>query len=252
MNYDLDEGIAGPRLGLIVLSTDETMEFEARQVLAGCAVNLLHARIPSQSSVTPEELATMAGEMTSTAARLPEGLDAVAYGCTSGATIIGPARVEALVQAAHPGVPVTNPMSATIAALHALSAKRIALVTPYVASVTEPMRAHMAAQGIDTVSEVSFGQQDDRTVARISEASTLAAMRAAVETAPGPVDAIFASCTNLRCFGIIEQAEVELGLPVISSNSALLWHLLSIAGQPSLGWGPGRLYAMPDAMPLPA
>ena len=59
----------------------------------------------------------MAGEMTATAALLPQGLDGVAYACTSGATIIGPDRVEALVQMAHPGVPVTNPLSSVVAAL---------------------------------------------------------------------------------------------------------------------------------------
>jgi len=42
---------------------------------------------------------------------------------------------------------------------------------------------------------------------------------------------------------VIEQAEAELGLPVVSSNQALLWHMLGLAGvaQPS-GWGPGRLF----------
>jgi maleate isomerase len=253
MNYDLDQGAgAGLRLGLIVLSTDETLEFEARQVIAGRDVNLLHARIPAQAHVTPEDLATMAGEMTGTAARLPHGLNAAAYACTSGATIIGPERVEALVQEAHPGVPVTNPMSATIAALNALGARRIALVTPYVASVTAPMRAHLARHGLETVSEVSFGQHEDRTVARITEESTLTAMRAAVEAAGGAADAVFASCTNLRSFGIIERAEAEFGLPVISSNSALIWHLLTCAGEPALGWGPGRLYALPQVAAQPA
>ena len=41
----------------------------------------------------------------------------------------------------------------------------------------------------------------------------------------------------------IEKAEAELGLPVVSSNQALLWHMLGLGGvsQPC-GWGPGRLF----------
>ena len=44
------------------------------------------------------------------------------------------------------------------------------------------------------------------------------------------VDAVFASCTNLNTFGVIERAENALGKPVISSNSALIWHLSALAG----------------------
>ncbi|MRU13991.1 Asp/Glu racemase [Roseovarius sp. A21] len=242
MEYETDAGAGGGcRLGLIVLSTDETLEYEARQVLGTRPVNLLHARIPAQADVTPEDLATMAGEMTGTAARLPAGLRAVAYGCTSGATVIGPERVQALVQKVQPDVPVTNPMSSVIAGLEALGARRIALVTPYVPDVTAPMRAYLAERGIEVVSEVSFGQSDDWTVARISEASTRAAMLEAGR-AEG-VEAVFASCTNLRTFGVIGAVEAELGLPVVTSNQALLWHLLSLGDVDARGWGPGRLFA---------
>lgn len=241
MKYELDNpDAAGLRLGMIVLSTDETLEHDARQVMAGRDVNLMHARIPSLADVTPETLQTMAGAMTGTAALLPTGLDAIAYACTSGATVIGPGEVERLVQKAHPGVPVTNPMSAVIAALKALRADRIGLVTPYVASVTAPMRAYLAEHGIETVSEVSFGEGDDRRVARISEASTRAAMLKAGRAAG--VQAVFASCTNLRTFGVIEEVEAELDLPVISSNSAMLWNLIGLAGGLAKGRGPGRLF----------
>ena len=134
-------------------------------------------------------------------------------------------------------------MSAVIAALHSLGAKRIAMITPYVASVTGPMRAYLAEHDIETVSEQSYGEQNDRRVARISEASTREAALRAVAEVPD-VDAVFMSCTNLQTFGILESLEAELGIPVISSNSALIWHLLHIAGMPAKGWGPGRLYAL--------
>ena len=241
MTYELDQGAgAGLRLGMILLSVDETLEYELRRALAGREVNLLHARIPARGDVTPDDLESMTGEMTATAALLPQGLDAVGYACTSGATIIGAERVEALVQMAHPGVPVTNPLSAVIAALGEMGLSRIALVSPYIEEITQPLRAALADHGIETVSEVSFGQKEEHTVARITEASTRAAIVEAAQ-APG-VEAVFTSCTNLRTFGILEEVEAELGVPVISSNSALIWHLLRLSGQAAAGWGPGRLF----------
>ena len=45
-------------------------------------------------------------------------------------------------------------------------------------------------------------------------------------------EAVFASCTNLRATGVIAEAEARLGKPVITSNQALAWHMLRLAGLP--------------------
>ena len=230
----------GRRVGLIVLSTDETLEYEARQVIEGRGVNLMHNRIFSDPSVTPDNLAAMAARMPEVARLLPAEMRAIAYGCTSASVFIGPEGVEQQIQTTQPGVPVTNPISAVVAALAALKVQRIGLVTPYTADVAAPMRTFLVERGIETVKELSFGEGDDRKVARISQRSTLGAMLK-VGRAKG-VEAVFASCTNLGSFEVIDQAEDELGLPVISSNLALVWHLLKRAGITATGWGPGRLF----------
>lgn len=240
-NVVFDKGAGGgQRLGMIVLSTDETLEYEARQVLEGRGVNLMHSRIESAPQVTPDSLKAMKERMPASARLLPDALDAIAYGCTSASVFIGPDGVEGQVQSVQPGVPVTNPISAVVAALDALGARRIGLVTPYTAEVAAPMRHFLADHGVETLHEVSFGEGDDRKVARISQRSTKAAMLEAGRQ-PG-VEAVFASCTNLGSFDVIDDAEDELGLPVISSNLALVWHMLKRAGITATGWGPGRLF----------
>ena len=60
-NVMFDRGAGGGRrLGMIVLSTDETLEYEARQVFEGRGVNLMHNRIESDPAVTPDSLKAMA------------------------------------------------------------------------------------------------------------------------------------------------------------------------------------------------
>ena len=241
MTYEIDLGAGqGRRLGLVVLSTDETLEWEVRGTLARRDLNLLHTRIPARADVTPEDLRAMAPEMTRSAALLPRGLSVVGYGCTSASAIIGPEEVTRRIQEAHPGTPVTNPLSAVIAALRALGVVRVAMVTPYVKEVSTPMRKALEAEGISVVSAVSFDQHEDWTVARITEASTHAAMLEVGRA--GGVQAIFTSCTNLRTFNAIEPVEEALGLPVVSSNQALLWDMLRHANVDARGWGPGRLF----------
>ena len=236
-----DQGAGGGRrVGMIVLSTDETLEYEARQVVEGRGVNLMHNRIFSDPNVTPENLAAMEARMPEVAGLLPANLQAIAYGCTSASVFIGPDGVERQVQSAQPGVPVTNPISGVVAALEALKVTRIGMVTPYTAEVAAPMRAFLAERGIETVEEVSFGEGDDTKVARISQRTTLGAMLEVGRIKE--VQAVFASCTNLGSFEVIDQAEDELGKPVISSNLALVWHMLKRAKIPATGWGPGRLF----------
>lgn len=100
MKYDLDTGM-GTRIGLVVLSTDETLETEARSVLAGRDVAAHHTRIFSDNEVTAENLISMQERMAASASLLPGELDAVGYGCTSASALMGPDLVEGQVQLAH-------------------------------------------------------------------------------------------------------------------------------------------------------
>ena len=243
LDFALDGGAANTAaLGVIVLQSDESLEPELRQLHLAEGVALFHSRIPSREEVTPDTLAEMADALPAAAALLPVAADfrAIAYGCTSGATVIGPARVTDLVQAHHPGVPCTDPMTALIAACRALGVRRLALLTPYIESVSAAMRDYLTEQGLEIVQFASFEQRDEAVVARISEASV---ERALLAFDAAQCDAVFTSCTNLRSFSIIESTEQQFGVPVLSSNLALGWHLMQLAGLTTAGAGPGRLFA---------
>ena len=216
-------------LGLIVLETDETLENEARRAIPAEA-SLHHTRIYSAPTVTPETLAAMEAKLPHTATTFPGHVtyDAIGYCCTSGATVIGQDNVAAAIRSAHPTAKTTDPITAVMAALTALGAKRIGLLTPYTLDVSAAMQTLLEKNGFEITAFGAFEEAEEAKVARISEASTLAAM---LEVgASDDVDAVFASCTNLNTFGVIEQAEQALGKPVISSNSALIWHLSRLAG----------------------
>jgi maleate isomerase len=242
LSFTTDQGNGAlAAFGLIVLQADETLENEFRRIFVDPDVACYHARIPSHPQVTPATLSRMAADLPRTAGLLPAGVafDAIAYACTSGATVIGQEAVAAAIHASHPDVPVTDPITAVMAACRALRASRLGFLTPYRPDVSQVMRRLLVGNGFDIVSFRSFEQEEERVVSHISEGSTLEAI---VELGAHPeCQAVFASCTNLRTLGILEQAERLLGKPVISSNRALAWHLLTLAGVNSPG--PGRLFA---------
>lgn len=220
----------GSALGLIVLQSDETLEDELRRWLPD-DVALFHTRVPNSTTVTSETLAEMEAEIPRAASLLPlhAGIGTVAYACTSGATVIGEAAVEAAVQRAMPGVAVTNPLTAVKARLRSYGASRVGLLTPYLPEVSQAIIANLEADGFEITSSGSFFEMEDPNVARISPESVIEAM---VEVGSGgEVDAVFASCTSLRTFGVLDEVERRLGKPATSSNSALLWHMLELRTQ---------------------
>jgi len=230
-------------LGLIALQVDETIEQDFRRLFPSRTVAIYVNRIPSGEDLTPASIAQMGRDLPAAAALLPQSaaFDAVAYGCTSGTTLIGVDRVRTLVQGAVNTRHVAQPLSATLAAFAALEVSAIGLVSPYIDTVAGPMRQTFEAAGYAVPAMVSFGEEVEANVARIDPASIYAA---ALEVGSNPeVGAVFLSCTNLRTLDIITDLEQRLGKPVVSSNQALAWHMARLSGAPLAADAPGALFA---------
>ena len=243
--FTTDDGLGvHATLGLILLQADETLENEARQLLPTAGVALHHSRVAMPPAVSRETLAGMTATLPAAADLLPRAdFDVIGFACTSGATVIGPAGVAAAINSVHPAALVTDPMTAVVAACRARGLMRLGFVTPYVAEVSAAMRDFLRDAGFEISAFASFEQGDDRIVARIAPASVLAAIEAVDSRAD--CDGIFVSCTNLRTAGILAAAVRRIGKPVISSNLALLWHMLSLAGMAVAPPGDGPLFANP-------
>ncbi len=231
LSFNTDAGLGQrARIGLIVLQTDQTIEHELASIIRQDDVALYHVRIPNDMEVTPDTLRQMEAGMPLAASLLPVqfGFDSIGYCCTSGATMIGEDRVDRILREVHPNARTSNPLSACKAALDTLGLERIALVTPYASSVTIQMRNRLNDAGYRINAVASFNQSDDFVVARISSHSILKAVEEI--GAHDDCDGVFVSCTSLRTVSIIAAAEAQLGKPVISSNQALGWHLMRLAG----------------------
>ena len=105
------------------------------------------------------------------------------------------------------------------------------------------MRRHIIAGGIRVPVMGSFNEVDDTKVARIRPSSI---QHAACELGrDDSVEAVFIACTSLRVVQIARQLEAELGKPVTSSNHALAWHCLRLAGIQDQFPQFGRLFTRP-------
>ncbi len=241
--YELDGGVGyRAKIGLIVLATDQTIEYECRRLMDVPGVALWESRIPNSQSITPETLAAMESGMTEATRVIMPGvpLDVVAYGCTSGGMVIGADKVHARIREARPEVACTTPMEATFAAFRALRAKRICFIPPYSDDINRKMREHIIEAGFEVPVMGSWNISDDAKVGRLSPETVRSAV---LELgAHEQVDAVFVSCTNVRVADQVESLEAELGKPVTSSNHAIAWHCLRLAGVDDAIPGYGRLF----------
>ncbi len=226
------EGPIGTRatLGMIVLQTDETLEYDLRQTFTAPDISLYVSRVPSGADVTPETLAQMSAALPASAALLPPDLtyDVVGYGCTSGTAVIGPDKIAEQVRAGCKARHVTDPLSALVALCKARGVQNLAFLSPYIEEVSVTLRDALNARGVATPVFGSFNEAIESKVAKISKASLYDAAMAL--GASDKVDAVFLSCTNLRTLEVIPQIEADLGKPVFSSNQALAWHMGQLAG----------------------
>ena len=226
-----DEIASRARMGLIALATDHVIEHELGFLMQDIkGAQLYTTKVPMESCVTPETLSAMNSRLTSAARTLLPGntFDVVGYGCTSASVVIGEEEVMHSIHAACPGVKITTPITACLAALETFNAKTICLLTPYIEDVNVLIREYFEARGIDVAVCATFAEINDNRAGMITPES----IRDAVTNVFSAVDAdlIFISCTSLRAAQLVPELESILMSNVTTSNHALAWHMLRLAG----------------------
>jgi len=143
-------------------------------------------------------------------------------------------------------VPVTTALNACSVALNAFGASRVLLMTPFTERMNARIRDYLAKRGIEAS---TFGEFD-----RVTEAAVLGPdevrrrARSALDQA-GRVDAIYFQGAVLDPLKAIEVLEKESELPVVASNPAMLWFILSQLGRRFSIDGYGKLLREWPAVP---
>lgn len=232
------------KLGFVLLATEQTITDDMVRICPE-GVGLHFARVHNPDSITNENLAAIAPELTVAAQTLlPDGtLDVVSYACTSGSLVIGEKKVEELLTAGAPGARASSLIAAVIRALRAIGAHKIVVATPYLDEINTAERDYLENAGFEVLAIEGLNLEKDSDMVRVAPEFIL-------EFAAGldrsDADAIFISCGALRSIDIIHALEARCGKPVIASNQAMAWDALALAGIDEPIDGYGRLLRQPD------
>jgi maleate isomerase len=128
---------------------------------------------------------------------------------------------------------VVAAFGSVVRALERLDVRRVALGTPYSAETTLQGKAHLEAHGLEVVNFANL-----EGVTNIYDETAERAYRLARRVDREDADAVFLSGTGMPTLPVLELLEQDLGKPVISSASAMMWQALRLAGigQPIPGY----------------
>ena len=123
-------------------------------------------------------------------------------------------------------------------ALNMLGAKRVALGTPYGEEMTLKGKALLEEHGFEVVSHGGL-----ENVTNIYDETPERAYRLGRAVDRPAVEAVFLSGLGMPTISILETLEQDLGKPVISAASAMMWKALQLASVRHGVTGYGRLLA---------
>ena len=141
------------------------------------------------------------------------------------------------------GLPVVTAVSSAIGALKASSAKKLIVMTPFDEPMNTRLKRQLADAGFTVLSCPPFEDQTVGAGSKIAPDELFSRAKRAF-TEAGEADAIYFQGASLDPLPIIQRLEEELKVPVIASNPAMLWCLLSQLGHKYSIPGHGRLLAM--------
>lgn len=230
------------RVGLIVPSSNVTIETELPRLLAGHPAAAargfsFHSSRAVLHNVDRESLRAMVGEADRSASELADArVDVVAYGCLIALMTGGPGahekaeeRIAATLSAAGCDAPVTSSAGALVRSLQRLGAERVSIITPYMRALTAVVVEYLRAYGIDVVSSISLEVADNVAVGRL-DPFRLPDLAESLEI--GRSDAVVLSaCVQMPSLPVIQEAENRLGRPVLSAATATAGEVLSLLGE---------------------
>jgi len=240
------------RIGQIVPSSNVTMETEIpAMLLARQAVEperfTFHSSRMRMKTVAKEELAAMDAESGRCALELSDArVDVLNYACLVAIMSMGHGyhglsqeRLHHLTVENGAAAPVITSAGALVHGLHTLGARKIAMIAPYVRSLTALVRDYIEHEGFQVLDAISLEIPDNLAV---GARDPLALVDIFKDLKYAGADAIIlSSCVQMPSLAAVPIVEARCGLPVVSAATCTVFQALETLGLKTLAPNAGRL-----------
>ncbi|MFI7194025.1 maleate cis-trans isomerase [Nocardia nova] len=229
------------RVGLVVPSSNVTVETELPALLSrhpGAEFSF-HSTRMRMHTVSPEGLAAMNAQRERCVLEIADAApEVILYACLVAVMVGGPGehqRVEGTVAeqlaAGGSSARIRSSAGALVEGLRTLNAERVALVMPYMRPLAQQVVDYLTAEGFDIADWAALEVADNTEVGCIPGERVIAAARSLDLS---DVDALVISCcVQMPSLPLVETAEQEFGIPVLSAATAGAFSILRGLGLPA-------------------
>ena len=242
-----------PRIGLLVPSSNTTMEMEvpavlrARESVRPEDTFTFHSARLRMEDVTPDALRAMNEETERATTELADlRPDVVATACLVAIMAQGPgshraaeAEIESILEEEHARAPVVSSAGALVDALHALGARRIGIVAPYLEELTRLVVAYVEDAGIEVGDAISLEVPENRAVAALDPHDLKEHWQRL--DLRGCDALVISACVQMRSLEVLEEVERRSGVPTVSAATATTWAILRALDLEPVAPGAGAL-----------
>lgn len=149
-------------------------------------------------------------------------LKGLGFFCTSATEIHDSKRYKKILD--NTKVPLVTSADAIVSACTVTNIKHALLITPYDEIIGKDVSRLLHKHNIDTEREYHLNLKTSQELLKFGFNSLASTIK---KNFCSHLDGVIISCTNFPTFHIIHYLEKELEIPVISSNQATLWKMLS-------------------------
>jgi maleate isomerase len=235
------------RFGVLAPPGNIAMERELPPLLPPHVV-MNHNRLSRPgSSISAESLRAMAESVDRAAHDLAQAHpEVILYGCTSGSFLAGIGRESEIAQriADITGIAAVTTSTAVVAALRAVGARTLFMLTPYPDDINDHEVRFLAHYDFKVHGWDAFRCATSEKIRAVSS-EEVAALALGNAAAIAECDALFISCTNLLTIDQIAGLEDKLRKPVVTSNQASLWAVLRHMDVDTRDLRAGQLFSRP-------
>lgn len=193
------------------------------QMMAPAGVQVLTTRMAFRGTSVADDLA-LVDDLEAHARLLADAeVDLIVFNCTAASLLVGPAEIRRRIHEAT-GIGSITTIEAVEAALHHLGVRRIALLNPYPEDVEAHEVEHLHGLGFEVVATAGPSCATPVEQAGIPPEEWV---RLAGGLATAGADGVLISCAGTRTAEAIATIEELTGLPVVTSNQALVRHVLT-------------------------
>lgn len=126
-------------------------------------------------------------------------------------------------------LPVATAVSSAVAALKVFSAKSVLLMTPFDAKSDDVIKNHLSGLGFTVFLGPAFEGRKAGSGVDLTADQLFDLVVKTYQSHP-PADAIYFQGATMDPLPIIQRLEDALSVPVIASNPAMIWNMLSMLG----------------------